>query len=89
MANFWISSLRRSCLVGVDVSCSRFMEAGSRRSFGLRPMAGSMDVLPHKVTCVFLTVAALAHQLSRSDLCQSGLVQVLGGCIHKCQKEIS
>ena len=46
-------------MVGVDVSCCGFMEAGSRRSLGLRPMANSMGVLPPKVTCVFLTVAAL------------------------------
>ena len=50
---------RNSCLVGVDVSCSGFMEAGSRRSLRLRPMANSMGVLQLKVTCVFLTVAAL------------------------------
>ena len=47
-----------SCLVDVDVSCSGFMEAGSMRSLGLRPMANSMGVLPLRVTCVFLTVAA-------------------------------
>ena len=35
------------------------MEAGSRRSLGLRPMANSIGVLPLKVTWVFLTVAAL------------------------------
>ena len=46
-------------MVGVDVSCSGFMEAGSRRSRGFRPMASSMGVLPFKVTCVFLTVASL------------------------------
>ena len=56
---FGISSPRRSCLVGVDVSCSGFMEAGSRRSLGLRPMDSSMGVLPLEVTCVFVTVAAL------------------------------
>ena len=46
-------------MVGVDVSCSGFMEVGSRRSPGLRPVASSMGVLPLEVTCVFLTVAAL------------------------------
>ena len=46
-------------MVGVDVSCSGFMEAGPRRSLGLRPMADSMGVLPLEVTCVFLIVAAL------------------------------
>ena len=60
-------------MVGVDVSCSGFMEAGSRRSLGLRPMASSMGVLPIKVA-------------SRSDLCQSGLVQVSAGGIHQCQE---
>ena len=29
----------------------------------------------------------LAHQLGRSDLCQSGLVQDFGGCIHECQEK--
>ena len=58
MANFWISSLRRSCLVGVDESCSGFRESGSRRSLGLRHIANSIGVLTLKVTCVFLTVAA-------------------------------
>ena len=76
---FGISSLRRSCLVGVDVSCSGFMEAVSRRSLGLRPMANSMGVLPLKVTCVFLTVAALRINWAGVNLCQSGLVQVSGG----------
>ena len=45
--------------VGVHVRCSGIMEAGSRRSLGLRPMANSMEVLPLEVACVFLTVAAL------------------------------
>ena len=30
------------------------------RSLGLLPMANSIGVLPHRVTCVFLTVAALS-----------------------------
>ena len=46
-------------MVGVDVSCSGFMEAWSRRFLGFRPMATSMGVLRDEVTCVFLTVAAL------------------------------
>ena len=58
-SQFWIFLLRRSCLAGVDVSCSGFMEAGCRRSLGLRPMVNSMGVLSLKVTCVFLIVAAL------------------------------
>ena len=74
-------------MVGVDVSCSGFMEAGSRRSLGLRPMANSMGVVPLKVTCVFFHRCCLAHQLSRSDLCPSGLVQNFGGCVHECQKK--
>ena len=49
----------RGCKLFWNVSCSGFMEAGSRRSLGLRPMANSMGVLPLKGTCVFLTVAAL------------------------------
>ena len=44
---------------GVDVSCSGFMEAGSMRSLGLLPKANSTGILPLRVTCVFLTVAAL------------------------------
>ena len=46
-------------MVGADVSCSGLKEAGSKRSHGLRPMTHSIGVLPLKVTCVFLTVAAL------------------------------
>ena len=46
-------------MVGVDVTCSGFMVAGSMRSPGLLPMANSKGVLPLRVTCVFLTVAAL------------------------------
>ena len=49
----------RSCLVCVDVSCSGFMEAGSMRSPGLLHIANSVNVLPLRVTSVFLTVAAL------------------------------
>ena len=55
-ANLGNSSSKRSCLVGADVSCSAFMEAGSRRCLGLRPMDSSMVVLPLEVTRVFLTV---------------------------------
>ena len=44
------------------------MEAGSRRSLGLRPRASSMGVLPLKVTCVFLTVAALRINWAR-EIC--------------------
>ena len=51
--------IERSCLVGVDVSCFGFMEAGSMRSLGLLPKAYSKGVLLLRVTCVFLTVAAL------------------------------
>ena len=54
--NFFIE---KTCLVGVDVSCSGFIEAGSGRSLGLRPVANSMGVLPLQVIWVFLTVAAL------------------------------
>ena len=35
------------------------MPAGSMRSLGLFPVANSIGVLPLRVTCVFLTVAAL------------------------------
>ena len=43
-SQFLISSWRRSCLVGVDASCSGFMEAGSMRSLGILPMANSIGV---------------------------------------------
>ena len=33
---------------------------GSMRSLGLLPMANSTGVLPHRVTCAFLTVATLS-----------------------------
>ena len=46
-------------MVGVDVRCSGFMEAASKRSLGLCPMASSMGVLPLKVSCEFLAVALL------------------------------
>ena len=59
MANFWVSSLRRSCLVGVDGSYSGVTVAGSKISLGLRPLAKSTGVSPLEITCVFLTVAAL------------------------------
>ena len=59
MANFSISSLRRSCLVGVDASYSGVMESVSKRSLGLRPLANSTGGVSFKTTCVFLTVAAL------------------------------
>ena len=54
-----ISSLKRSCLDGVDVNCSGFVDAGSRRSLALRPIDNAIGVFQLKVTCVFLTVAAL------------------------------
>ena len=76
-------------MVGVDVSCSGFMEAGSRRSLGLRPMTNSMGVSPFEVTCVFLTVAAFAHQVGRSDLCQSGLVHVFWRLYPRVPRETS
>ena len=85
-SQFWISSSRSSCLVGVDVSCSGFMEAGSSRSLGLRPLANSKGVLPLEVNLCISHRCCLAHQLGRSNLCQSGLVQVLGGWIHECQE---
>ena len=46
-------------LVDVNFSCSGFMETGSMRSLGLLPIANLIGVLPLRVTCVFLTVAAL------------------------------
>ena len=45
-------------LVGMDDTCSGFMEAGSMISLGLLPMANSVGVVPLRVTCVFLTVVA-------------------------------
>ena len=38
--------------------------------------------------CVFHS-CCLTHQLGKSDLCQSGLVQVFGGCIPPVPREIS
>ena len=64
LTNSWISSLRRSCLVDVEVSCSGFMKAGSMRFLGLLPMANSISCLPLRVTCVFLTLAALRINLA-------------------------
>ena len=48
----------------MSAACSGFMETGSRRSLGLRPMANSMGVLPLEDTCVFLTVVALRINLA-------------------------
>ena len=61
MANFRISSLRRSYLDGVDVSCSGFMEAASRRSLGFRSSHGQFHgrLATKGHVCVFLTFAAL------------------------------
>ena len=75
-------------MVGVDVSCSGFMEAGSRRSLGLRPTANPMGVLPLEGHLCISHRCCLAHQVGRSDLCQSGLVQVVGGCIHESQEKL-
>ena len=78
----------KDILVGVDVSCSGFMEAGSRRSLGPRPMGNSIGVLPLKGYLCVSHRCCLAHQLGKSDLCQSCLVQFFGGCINKCQEEL-
>ena len=59
VAIFIISSLSKSCLFGVDVSCAGSKEAGSMRSLGLLPTTDCIGVLPLRATCVFLTVAAL------------------------------
>ena len=59
IANFLISSLRRSCLIDVYISSSGFMEARSMRSLGFLPMANSIGALPLGDTCLFFTVAAL------------------------------
>ena len=77
IANFWISSLRRSCFVGVDVSCSGFMEAWSMRSLGPPPHG---QFLKRFATQGYLCVShrcCLAHQLGKCDLWQSSLVQIL------------
>ena len=45
------------CLVDVDVNCSGFMEAGSRRSLGLLPMANSIGApTTQSYLCVFSTL---------------------------------
>ena len=61
--------MRRSCLVGVDVSCSGYMEAwGPRRSLGLRPMANSNGRLTIQGYLCISHCCCLTHQLSRCDL---------------------
>ena len=52
ITNFWMFSLSKSCLVGVDVRCSGFMDAKSMKSLGLLPMAKSKGVSPFRETCV-------------------------------------
>ena len=71
----------------VDVSCSGFMEAGSMRSLGLLPMANSMGVLPLRVNCVFLTVAAL--RISWAGVICDRVVssRFFGGCFHECREK--
>ena len=64
---FWIFSLMRSCLVGLHVSCSGFVDAGSMRFLGLLPLANSNGFLPLRVTCVSHR-CSFAHQLGRRDL---------------------
>ena len=58
------------------LTASGFMETGSTRFLGLRPMANSMSVSPLVVTCVLLTVAAWRINWA-GVVCQSGLLQVL------------
>ena len=43
----------------MDVSCSGFMEVGSKSSLGFRPMAGSMGVLLLEVTLHISHIVAL------------------------------
>ena len=74
-------------MVGVDVSCAGFMVAGSMRSLGFLPMAHAKGDLSLRVTCVFLTVAALRINWE-GMICDSILVQILGGCVHKCREEL-
>ena len=75
-----------SCLVGVDVICSGFMETGSMRSLGLLLMAGAIRVLPLRVTCVS-HCCCLAHQLRRCDLTSSGLVQIFEA-VSTCREKV-
>ena len=87
MANFWMSSLRRSCLFGVDATCSGFMEAGSTRSLGLRPMANSTASYHSSLSEYFLTVAAL--RINWADvICDRVVWSRFGGCIHECQEKL-
>ena len=63
------------------------MKAGSMRSLGLLPMANSIGVLPLRITCVFLTVAAFRINWA-GVVCEIGLVQIFGGWIHECRKKL-
>ena len=65
IASVRISSLERSCLFGVEVTCSAFMKTGFMRSRGLLPRLVPKGVVRLRVTCVFLNVADLRFNWAR------------------------
>ena len=59
--------------------CQLFwIHGGWVREISWSPSTQSYLCVPHR--------CCLTHQLGRSDLCQSGLVQIFGGCIHECRE---
>ena len=64
------------------------IEAGSRRSLGLRPIANSIGVLPLEVTWVFLSVAALRINWAGVICARVVWSTILGSCVHECQETL-
>ena len=59
--------------------CQLFwIHGGWVREISWSPSTQSYLCVPHR--------CCLTHQLVRSDLCQSGLAQIFGGCIHECRE---
>ena len=63
------------------------MEAGSMRHLRLLSMADSTGFFATQRYLCASHRRRLAHQLGRCDLGQSGLVQILRGCIHRCREK--
>ena len=65
------------------------MDAGSRRSAGLLSMAISIGVLPLRVTCVFLTFAALRINCAGVICDRVVLFQKIFGGVHSFQLDLA
>ena len=63
------------------------MEAVSRRSLGLRPMANSMGVLPLQ-SPVCLSRLLPCASIGQEFFVPEWFVQFFGGCIYECQEKL-